>query len=61
MRRLAGLLRPFFSKYDADGSGNLSLEELSSVFNDLHDHFKQKDLLEHFKVSFICSSRQREE
>lgn len=38
MRRLEGLLRPFFDKYDDDSNGQLDIQEFWSVFYDLQEH-----------------------
>lgn len=38
MRRLEGLLRPFFDKYDDDSNGKLDIQEFWSVFYDLQEH-----------------------
>lgn len=38
MRRLEGLLRPFFDKYDDDCNGELDRSEFKGVFHDLQEH-----------------------
>lgn len=38
MRRLEGLLRPFFDKYDNDSNGQLDIQEFWAVFHDLKEH-----------------------
>lgn len=41
MRRLENLLRPFFDKYDGDQNGKLDIQELWSVFHDLHEQLQK--------------------
>lgn len=48
MDRLKVLLRPFFNKYDRDGSGSLDLEEVGALFKDLGETTPVKDLKELF-------------
>lgn len=38
MRRLEGLLRPFFDKYDDDSNQQLDIQEFWAVFHDLQEH-----------------------
>ncbi|CAM9392982.1 unnamed protein product [Sphacelaria rigidula] len=44
MRRLENLLRPFFDKYDGDQNGKLDIQELWSVFHDLHEQLQKHEL-----------------
>jgi Ca2+/Na+ antiporter len=37
-KRLAKIVRPFFAKYDADGSGKLNKHEFGSLLKDLDEH-----------------------
>jgi len=49
MSRLRRLLKPFFNKYDKDGSGTLDPEELQSLFHDLGERgLTSKELKERF-------------
>jgi Ca2+/Na+ antiporter len=38
-KRLAKIVRPFFAKYDDDGSGKLNKTEFSGLLKDLDEHF----------------------
>eukprot|EP01035_Chromulina_nebulosa_P030274 gene30274-40240_t len=44
--RLKSLLKPFFKRYDRDGSDTLDIDELASVFHDLGEEVSQKELRE---------------
>jgi len=42
-KRLGKILRPFFAKYDDDGSGQLNEHEFGSLLKDLDEHFDKNE------------------
>mmetsp|Transcript_2801 Transcript_2801/g.2463 ORF Transcript_2801/g.2463 Transcript_2801/m.2463 type:complete len:577 (-) Transcript_2801:15-1745(-) len=46
--RLKSLLKPFFKRYDRDGSDTLDIDELASVFHDLGEEVTHKELKDIF-------------
>jgi len=48
-KRLAGLLGPFFAKYDSDGDGSLGLSELQYLLSDLGEPISKKEAKEWMK------------
>lgn len=48
MRRLRKILRPFFKSYDTDDSGNLQIEELRVLFEDMGESLTRQQVLDLF-------------
>lgn len=48
IRRLRMILRPFFLAYDADNSGNLQLEELRVVLEDMGESLSRQEVMDLF-------------
>merc|ERR1711865_1002268 len=42
-KRLGKILRPFFAKYDDDGSGQLNEHEFGALLKDLDEHFDKNE------------------
>jgi hypothetical protein len=48
MKRLRKILRPFFRAYDTDDSGNLQIDELRVLFEDMGESLSRQEVLDLF-------------